>query len=405
MVVTCKVFLDERRQKTDKTYPLKIRITVDRKHKEVSLNIFLLKEQWDDVNTRVKPSHPNAKLITMKINKELNLIQEKALKYETTDKVFRAEDLSGMDKSLSNLTFLEFADREIENLKKAGRVGNAKAYQDATNRFIKFVGKKSLRFENIDFRLLEDFNSALLADNVKVNAISVYMREIRAIFNKAIKTEAVEQKYYPFTKFKIKTVKTISRALTVAEMKKIVKLKLTPNTQMWHSRNYFLLSFCLIGTNFTDLFKLTPSSIQQDRVIFSRSKTKKIYSIRLHRKAQEILNHYFKPDSCPDFLLPVLSKGDSPTTVKKKALQAIKTTNEYLYRIAEDLKIQQNITTYYARYSWANICKGLGFSKDLIAEALGHSYGNAVTGIYLDNYGSELIDAANAKVIAAVFGK
>jgi len=89
--------------------------------------------------------------------------------------------------------------------------------------------------------------------------------------------------------------------------------------------------------------------------------------------------------------------------VKRKALQGIKTTNEYLYRIAEELKINQNITSYYARYSWANICKGLGFSKDLIAEALGHSYGNAVTGIYLDNYGNEIIDAANEKVIAAVF--
>jgi integrase len=123
----------------------------------------------------------------------------------------------------------------------------------------------------------------------------------------------------------------------------------------------------------------------------------------LHPIGQEILSHYFKPENNPDFLLPVLCKGDSPLMVKRKALQAIKTTNEYLYRIAKDAKIRQDITTYYARYSWANICKGLGYSKDLIAEALGHSYGNAVTGIYLDNYGNEVIDAANKSVIEAVF--
>lgn len=119
--------------------------------------------------------------------------------------------------------------------------------------------------------------------------------------------------------------------------------------------------------------------------------------------AKEILSYYFNPENNPDFLLPVLSKGDTPLQVKKKALQAIKTTNEYLYQMAEDCKIKQNITTYFARYSFANICKGLGYSKDLIAEALGHSYGNAVTGIYLDNYGNEIIDAANKAVVAAVF--
>ena len=172
---------------------------------------------------------------------------------------------------------------------------------------------------------------------------------------------------------------------------------------MWHSRNYFLLSFCLIGTNFTDLFKLTPNSLQDNRIIFSRSKTKKIYSIYLHPHPEKILNHYFNPENNPDYLLPILSKGDTPTDVKRKALQAIKTTNKYLEDIAKDCKINPDITTYYARYSWANIAKSLGYSKDLIAEALGHEYGNRVTGIYLDNYDNKIIDEANKKVIAAVF--
>jgi len=56
------------------------------------------------------------------------------------------------------------------------------------------------------------------------------------------------------------------------------------------------------------------------------------------------------------------------------------------------------VSTYYARYSWANIARHLGYSKDLIAEALGHEYGNRVTGIYLDEYGNEVIDGANERV-------
>ncbi len=40
----------------------------------------------------------------------------------------------------------------------------------------------------------------------------------------------------------------------------------------------------------------------------------------------------------------------------------------------------------------------MGYPKDSIAEALGHEYGNRITGIYLDNYGNEIIDKMNAKV-------
>ncbi|MBS1585483.1 MAG: site-specific integrase [Bacteroidetes bacterium] len=400
MVVTTKVFLDERHQKTDKTYPLKIRITVNRKHKEQSLGIFLLKEQWDSDNSRVKPSHPNAKLISLAITKKLNEVQQTALKYETTDKVYTAGDISGTTK-VNNVSFQAFAQGEIDSMMAAGRVGNAITYRTATNRIIEYTGNKSLRFEQIDYRLLEAFTSKMLAEGITRNAIASYMREIRAIYNKAIKADVVEVKYYPFNKYKIKTTKTISRSLTIEQMKSIVSLNLTPGTPIWHSRNYFLLSFCLIGMNFTDMFLLTPASIQNGRLVYSRSKTKKVYSVYLHQVANQLLDLY--KGSGTHYLLPVLVKGDSPLQVKKKALQAIKNTNEYLGRIAKECGIDTEITTYYARYTWANICKGLGYSKDLIAEALGHSYGNAVTGIYLDNYGNDVIDGANATIISTIF--
>ncbi|MEO6833598.1 MAG: hypothetical protein ABI378_13445 [Chitinophagaceae bacterium] len=64
--------------------------------------------------------------------------------------------------------------------------------------------------------------------------------------------------------------------------------------------------------------------------------------------------------------------------------------------------MELKLTSYNSRYSWANIAKGLGYSKDMIAEGLGHEYGNKVTGIYLDDYGNEVIDEMNAAVIKAV---
>ena len=46
--------------------------------------------------------------------------------------------------------------------------------------------------------------------------------------------------------------------------------------------------------------------------------------------------------------------------------------------------------------------KKLGYSKDLIAEALGHEYGNSVTGIYLEQFDNDIVDKMNQNLINSV---
>lgn len=46
----------------------------------------------------------------------------------------------------------------------------------------------------------------------------------------------------------------------------------------------------------------------------------------------------------------------------------------------------ENLTTYVSRHTWATTAKRLGYSNELIAEALGHEYGNKITNIYLDSF-------------------
>ena len=65
----------------------------------------------------------------------------------------------------------------------------------------------------------------------------------------------------------------------------------------------------------------------------------------------------------------------------------------------------KELTTYWARHSWATIARKIGVSKDDIALALGHSNGHDVTDIYIDE-DLEKIDLANKKVIDWVlYGK
>src|SRR5690606_24220232 len=139
----------------------------------------------------------------------------------------------------------------------------ALAYRDAVNSLSSYAGK-NLLIKEITYRLLEDYNSHMLAKGVKVNSIAAYLRSIRAICNRAIKEGIVELQQYPFNRFKIETEDTFSRTLTIEEMKKIISADLPHDTPIWHNRNYFLLSFYLIGINFTDLFTITEDDIADD---------------------------------------------------------------------------------------------------------------------------------------------
>jgi integrase len=66
------------------------------------------------------------------------------------------------------------------------------------------------------------------------------------------------------------------------------------------------------------------------------------------------------------------------------------------------LGYEEKLTTYVFRYSYANVARKLGYSKELIAEALGHEYGNSVTGIYLEQFDLEVVDSMNEAIIKNV---
>jgi integrase len=83
-------------------------------------------------------------------------------------------------------------------------------------------------------------------------------------------------------------------------------------------------------------------------------------------------------------------------------VQKRKVINSQLSKIGKMLEVNEAISTYVFRYSYANIAKQLGYSKDLIAEALGHEYGNSITGIYLEQFDMEVVDQMNQNLISAV---
>jgi integrase len=165
------------------------------------------------------------------------------------------------------------------------------------------------------------------------------------------------------------------------------------------SLNYFLLSFYLRGISFTDLAYLTRNNIIDGRIEYKRRKTHKNYSVKLFPEAEILFQQFEVVGS--KYLLPILPNDAVEDSLKTKKVirQFIKTTNKYLKRLSEQVGLSSPVTTYASRHSFGTIAKRLGYSNELIAESLGHEYGNKITNIYLDSFDSDVLDAMHMHVI------
>jgi integrase/recombinase XerD len=414
MEITFKFIVDRVHPKKNFTLPVRLRLYQERNYKEHSLGFAVPKNDWNEQLQQVLPSNENHLAYNTKISSIKSKVQKFLLFNEDRESIITPEEvIKHINQKETKHTvktkpdIFIYGKEHVAKLEASGNIGNSISYSCALSKLKSYTKRDKLTFEEVTYSFIERFNAAMLGEGMSINGISNYLRTIRALFNKAIKDGTLEAKFYPFSSFKIKTERTISRTLTRPEMAKIASLKLPPNSPMWHQKNLFLLSYCFIGINLADLLTLTKESMINGRIVFRRKKTHKIYSIQIQEKAKEILSYYFTslPESSKEFLLPFVKQKNNPIHLKKDITQAIKNCNDYLAKIAEHCKIDKSITTYYARYSWANIAKGLGYSKDMIAEALGHEYGNKVTGIYLDHYDNTTLDGMNEKVIKAVFKK
>lgn len=401
-MVQVKIVLDTRRKKADGTYSVIFRITNIKKVYTITSGIAITEDLWDISNNEVSKAHPNFQSLNTSLSKKYYQIQRSILKLEE-EGTFSYDELklliSDKPKLIADTSFKAFSQKLIDDMMEVKRTGNAIIYQTAVNRFLGYCKNPKIKFSQINYSLIDGFIQNLTLAGLKQNSIGNYLRSLRAIYNKAIKAKIVDRSCYPFYDISIKTEKTQKRAVLKKDITVLEKLNIDVGSKEWHARNYFLLCFYLIGMSFTDLAYLTKNNLNDGRIAYRRRKTHKLYSIKLFKKAEEILERYNNGNR--KYLLPVLNNEVVEDTLisKKLIAQWIKTTNKYLRRIVNSHTKGLKLTTYVARHTWATTAKKLGYSNELIAEALGHENGNRVTNIYLDSFDQEVVDAMHEKVI------
>jgi len=164
-----------------------------------------------------------------------------------------------------------------------------------------------------------------------------------------------------------------------------------------------MFSFYMIGMNFTDMAFLQYKNVKKDRLVYIRKKNNKEFNLALSDKAKAIIEiyrtHNFyhdpkKPKKDNDsYVFPIIKRSD-PQEIKFDIKNGLKQMNKYIRKIAEKLEIDEHLTSYVARHSWASIGKKLNVSLAAISDSMGHS-DMKTTEIYLDELDTSVIDDTN----------
>tara|TARA_B100001167_G_C16721235_1_gene281313 strand:- start:494 stop:940 length:447 start_codon:yes stop_codon:yes gene_type:complete len=145
---------------------------------------------------------------------------------------------------------------------------------------------------------------------------------------------------------------------------------------------------------------LQVSNIVNGRVKFRRKKTGKLYDIKITGQLSEILNSYLKGKKAEDYIFPVI-KRENPAKQEREINWERQRYNRGLKTIQELCGIEQKLTTYVSRHSFATQAMLHNIPLEAISAMLGHSKLNT-TQIYLKSLPTTILDDYNEKLIEAI---
>ncbi|WP_291130913.1 site-specific integrase [Flavobacterium sp. UBA7682] len=397
------ISLDTRRQKNDGTYPLILRLGHFDRTLPVPISISIKKVDWDEDKRQVKKSYTGLEGST-RFN---NRIQQKRIDaLKIIQNLYDKGKLEGMSiheikkqilNESSSDSFVHFAEGLITDLKEANRFGTASAYSDALAAIKKFSGIDNLKFERVSFEFLTKWETAHLAKGNSINGFSAYLRAIRAIFNKAIKAGVAAKELYPFDDYKLKGKQTAKRALSAELLKKIINKKFDAESPLFSTRCYFLLSYMMYGMNFIDMAYLRKENIADGRIYYSRSKTSRLFDIKITPNLEKLLSYYITKYPESEYVFPIL-KREEPELMYKDAKWARNRYNDKLDDLGKACKIDKKLTSYVSRHSFATQAMFQQIPLEAISAMLGHK-SLKTTQIYLDNLPNSILDKYNHKLV------
>ena len=386
------IYLDELRPIKTGESSLKIKITYNRKRKYFSTGIYLFKDEYEQIFYG-KRKTPNQKEVFLKaqylINKADEIIKNlPVFTFNTFEEHFLEE------RNVQNDVSFAF-DKYIKQLKIEGRIGTASSYECAKNSLYQF--KKNLTFADLTPNELKKYELWMIKNKKSLTTIGIYLRSLRTIYN----LQNIDKSLYPFgeakNKYSIPHSRNIKKALTIDEVAKIFHYETVSGSVKEMAKDYWIFLYLCNGMNVKDFCLLKWENIDNDILTYTREKTKrsrkesKPITVALKPETLEIIKKWGQPSISKNaYIFPHLAKDLTAEREQAIYKQLTKQINKYINLICKEIGINKNVTTYFARHSFATVLKRSGANIEMISELLGHSSVD-VTESYLDSFEKDQI--------------
>lgn len=386
------IYFEKRRIKQNGKYSIKLRVY--NKHNNIkkvryfTTGIDLTEKEFETIwinleNKSLRGRNKEVRFKLQDIEKRANQVAEELTvfdfaKFET--KLFRKSS----DKNNVKYHF----DLAIQKNLKNNRIGTAESYKYTLNSLALFSTNKKncpiekLTFEAITVDWLNDYERFMLDQGKSYTTIAIYTRTLRAVFNNAIGVDDINRDVYPFglkkkNKYKIPSTKKVKKALTSEQLKVLFNVEVLNDNEQ-QAKDFWFFSFACNGMNLKDIALLKYKDIKGDEFSYYRAKTfdkttkKTEIVIYLNVFTKDVISKYGNK-SKNGFVFDIISKSDSSETQYKKIKNYTRFINDHIKRIAKRNDLPNDISSYWARHSFATNSLRKGASMEFISEALNHS--------------------------------
>lgn len=386
------LYLDTRRAKKDGTYPVKLQLYIPnpKKQKYYPTVFSFTKEDFEKYYLKSYERTPKGvDEIKQKLNAVITHTKQTAEEIQPFE-IERFEKRLFVKKAmLERVSF--YYSTTIEEFKKQGRINTASNYELSLKSFEKYLehlnktkaGKQTsiekLTFLDIDKKWLEGYEKFMLKEGKSISTVGIYLRPLRAIFNKAKEEKIVHESFYPFgaTKYKIPSTKNNKRALSQAELKSLFNAEpLRP--QQEKAKDFWFFSYSSNGMNVKDIALLKYEDIKANYFEFLRAKTQftskeKLVKIKVYLNDfnKSIIEKYGNEKKPENYVFGIISPTDSPETQRAKIQNFTRFINQNIKALCKANELPE-ISTYWARHSFATLGMRKGASMEFMQESLGH---------------------------------
>lgn len=370
--------------------------------RQLATNYKIFPSEWDDKrSTIVISANSERKQLLQSIRSRIRWDMERLTKIsnrlEAEGVAFTTDDvIDEFNRYADEYSLFNFMESLIAKLKHNGKVRTSETYKSALNSFKKFRQGEDVMLDCITSETMEAYEAWHHKRGVAPNTISFYTRILRAVYNRAVEDDIIENRN-PFRKVYTGVDKTIKRALALPVIKKIKTINLSHTPPLDFARDMFLMSFYLRGMSFIDMAFLKKTDLKNGYVTYRRRKTGQQLIIEWTKEMQMILNKYKENKSV--YLLPIIR---NPGTNERCTYHnASYNVNHNLKQVAQMIGITIPLTMYVARHSWASAAKAKGIPLSVISEGMGHD-SETTTQIYLASLDTSIVDKANTIILKSL---